>query len=106
MLFLRNNLAKNDVHVARFYIRRGAYVAAANRAKYVVERYPRSTAVRDALEIMAEAYRRLGLTDLEADAMRVLAYNEERGNFVDDTPAPDELSLGQQIWDYFQFEQD
>lgn len=106
MLFLRNNLAKNELHAARFYMRRGAYLAAANRSKYVVENFPRSTAVRDALEIMVEAYKILGMSDLETDAQRVLAYNEERGNFVDDTMQQEDLSLGQQIWEYLELEKD
>ncbi len=105
MLYLRNNLAKNEVHAARYYLNRGAYLAAANRAKSTIENYPRSTAVEDALEIMIEAYRLLGLEDLQRDAQRVLALNREKGTFVSDTPDPDEISVGRQIWDYLQLDQ-
>jgi outer membrane protein assembly factor BamD len=105
MLYLRNNLAKNEVHAARYYLHRGAYLAAANRAKATVESYPRSTAVEDALEIMAEAYRRLGLNNLREDAERVLALNREKGSFASDTPNPDEISVGRQIWDYLELDQ-
>jgi outer membrane protein assembly factor BamD len=75
MLFLRNNLARHEMHVANYYLRRGAYVAAANRAKYVVENYDRAPAVPDALVLMAKTYRVLGLDELSADAVRVLKLN-------------------------------
>ena len=105
MLYLRNNLAKGDVHVARYYLRRGAYLAAANRAKTVVESYPRTTAVRDALEVMIVAYDRLGMEQLRADAQRVLELNDAKGTFISDQPGPDEeVPWGQQIWDYLELE--
>ena len=75
MLYLRNNLAKHEVHVADWYMRRGAYLAAANRAKYVIENYPRAPAVPEALVMMVKAYRTLELDDLAADALRVLQLN-------------------------------
>jgi outer membrane protein assembly factor BamD len=75
MTYLRNNLAKYELSVADYYMRRGAYVAAANRAKYVVEHYPRSPALPEALGIMVAAYRVLGLNDLANDALRVLEHN-------------------------------
>ena len=76
MLYLRDNLAKNEIHVARYYMRRGAYLAAANRAKYVIENYSKTTVAREALEIMIQAYGILGLNVLQADARRVLALND------------------------------
>jgi outer membrane protein assembly factor BamD len=75
MIFLRNNLAEYEIHVANYYMRRDAYVAAANRAKYVVENYQRTTAVPKGLAIMAKAYRLLGLQDLADDSLRVLRLN-------------------------------
>ncbi len=75
MLYLRNNLAKHEIHVARFYMRRGAYIAAVNRCKYVIIHYDRSPAVPFALDIMAQAYTRLHLPKLAADARRVLKKN-------------------------------
>ncbi len=75
MLFLRNLIAKYELHVADYYMRRGAYVAAANRARNIVERFQRTPAVPDALKLLAEAYRRLGLDDLAADAERVWRHN-------------------------------
>lgn len=75
MVFLKNTLAQHEVYVANYYMRRGAYVAAANRARYVVENYQRTPAVPDALLVMAKAYKVMGLNDLATDAMRVLKHN-------------------------------
>jgi len=75
MLYLRNTLAEHEIHVARYYMKREAYVAAANRARHVVENYQRTPAVVDGLAIMAKAYKLLGLEDLAADALRVLELN-------------------------------
>lgn len=75
MRHLRNNLAQNEVYVANYYMRRGAFVAAANRARYVVENYPRTPSVPDALVVMAKAYRVLEMDDLSNDALRVLELN-------------------------------
>ncbi len=75
MLFLKNNLAQHEVHVADYYMRRGAYVAAVNRANYVIENYQRTPAVPDALVIMATGYKYLELDELSNDALRVLRLN-------------------------------
>ncbi len=75
MRYLRNILAKNEVHVANYYMRRGAFIAAANRARYVIENYPKTPAVPDALVVMAKAYRVLEMDDLSNDALRVLEFN-------------------------------
>jgi outer membrane protein assembly factor BamD len=72
---LRNNLAMHEIHVANYYAERGAYLAAANRAKYVVSNFPRTPASRQALQIMVDAYKQLKLNDLAADAQRVLDLN-------------------------------
>ena len=100
MVFLRNNLAKNEIHVARYYMKRQAYVAAANRCKYVIEHYQRTSAVEDALEIMINAYKNLGEDKLAADAERVLTLNRQAGRLLDDTPPPGAVSLGRKLWDY------
>ena len=75
MVYLRNLLAKNEIHVANHYMNRGAYVAAANRARYVVENYPRTPSVPEALVMMAKAYKVLEMEDLLADTIRVLRLN-------------------------------
>ncbi|MEM7254184.1 MAG: outer membrane protein assembly factor BamD [Pseudomonadota bacterium] len=75
MLYLRNSLARHEVYVADYYFRRGAYVAAVNRAKYAVENFPTAPVLPDALAIMVKAYAELEMTDLAADALRVLKHN-------------------------------
>jgi outer membrane protein assembly factor BamD len=75
MVYLRNILAHNEIHIAGYYLRREAYVAAINRSRFVVENYSRTTAVPDALVVMIKAYRELGLPDLANDTMRVLKLN-------------------------------
>ncbi len=75
MVFLRNRLARHEMHVADYYLKRGAYVAAVNRARNVVESYSRTPAVADALVLMAKAYKILEMPDLSADALRVLELN-------------------------------
>lgn len=75
MTYLRNLLAKHEVHVANYYMRREAYVAAVNRARNVVESYPRTPAIPAALAIMAKGYKILEMPDLAADAARVLELN-------------------------------
>lgn len=72
---LRENLARYEIHVANYYQRRGAHLAAANRAKYVVENYQGSRSIPDALALMTHSYRKLGMHDLAGDALRVLELN-------------------------------
>lgn len=75
MAFLRNTLAHHETHAAEYYLKRGTYLAAANRAKYVLENYQQSTAIPDALVILVKAYRKLELNDLANDSLRVLKLN-------------------------------
>ncbi|TCO80208.1 Beta-barrel assembly machine subunit BamD [Plasticicumulans lactativorans] len=75
MLFLRNNLASYEVNVAAFYLERGAYVAAVNRGKYVLENYSSAPAAADALAVMTRAYAAMGMRDLARDYLRVLREN-------------------------------
>ena len=75
MVYLRNILAEHEVHVATYYMRRGAFIAAANRARYVIENYPRTPSVPDALVIMAKSYKILEMNDLSEDALRILKMN-------------------------------
>lgn len=89
MLYLLNLLGHHELNVANFYMERGAYVAAANRARFVVENYSKSDAVPDALALLVEANYKLGLEDAANDALQVLALNfpdyqafDEEGNLV------------------------
>lgn len=100
MAYLYNNLARYQVHVAQYYLDRSAYLAAANRAAGVVQEYPQTPAVKDALVIMVKAYHRLDLPVLAEDAARVLALNEQQQNFAPDWRDLEEQSFTQEIWDY------
>lgn len=80
MIYLRNRLAIYENHVARYYVKRGAYVAAINRAKYALEHYPGAPELRNSLAIMIDSYEALGMTDLAADARRV--WTENFGDFA------------------------
>ncbi|MEW5756820.1 MAG: outer membrane protein assembly factor BamD [Pseudomonadota bacterium] len=75
MVFLSNSLAHHELHVAEYYMRRGAYAAAASRAKYVLETYPSTPAIADALAMLIRAYHKLGIDDLAQDSLRVLEKN-------------------------------
>ena len=75
MIYLRNMMAQSELHIAVFYLRRNAYVAAANRAKSIVETYPQSPQAGDALAIMVKSYHELGQDKLADDAKRVLELN-------------------------------
>ena len=75
MIFLRNRLADFELHVALYYMRRGAYVGALNRAKFCLENYDGAPAVRGSLKVLVDAYRALNMTDLAANAERTYAAN-------------------------------
>ena len=78
MIHLRNVLAQSEVNVATWYMSRGAYVAAANRARYAIENYSQTPAAPDALAILVESSWKLGLTETANDTLRVLALNYPR----------------------------
>lgn len=98
MVYLRNLLAAYEVHVAHYYLKRQAYVAAANRGRYVVENFQGSPAVADGLAVMTEAYQRLGLEKLAATSLETLQLNYpdhptlESGSFVPSEDAADTRS--------------
>jgi outer membrane protein assembly factor BamD len=75
MQYLLDTLANGDIHVASYYLKRGAYVAAVNRAKSVLINYPQTPQTRDALQIMVQAYDAMGMKDLSADTKKVLDLN-------------------------------
>ncbi len=75
MQFLINTLSRSDIRIASYYLRRGAYIAAINRANNVLKEYPQTRQSRDALQIMVWAYDGLGQKDLRDDAQRVLDLN-------------------------------
>lgn len=73
--YLVNAMAANEIHVARYYMKRGAYLAAVNRAQSVVKTYPDAPAIEEALFIMVKGYDALGMNDLRDDADRVMRKN-------------------------------
>jgi outer membrane protein assembly factor BamD len=93
LLYLRNRLADYEVHVADYYLRRGAYLAAVARAKYVVENYDGAPAVKGALEIMTDAYRQIGLDDLAEQSANVY-----RENFPETAQRVDKKKKWWAVW--------
>lgn len=75
MLYLTNFLAAHEVHVAKYYYKRGAYIASANRAEQVVKNYPNSPAIEDAMILMIRSYDALRVKDLRDDTVRVFKQN-------------------------------
>jgi len=75
MIYLRNRLASYELHVADYYMERKAYLGAANRAKYVLEHYPKTTENARALLIMMTAYNELGMSELAEKSRRSLIFN-------------------------------
>ena len=75
MLYLKNLLADHEIKVANYYVKRKAYLAAANRGRYVVEHFQGTPAVPEALAMMVQAYTNLGITDLAEESETILAQN-------------------------------
>lgn len=75
LVAIKSRLAKYEIAVAKFYLKREAWASAANRGRYVVEYFSPSVEVEQALEIMVESYDQLGLEDLKRNAKQVLAAN-------------------------------
>ena len=75
MIYLRNLLAKYEVRVARFYMERQAFIAAANRAQHVIDNFDKTPSIPNALEIQYQAYLELGMKDLANISLEVLKYN-------------------------------
>ena len=86
MAHLLNVVAMSDVHIARYYMKRKAYIAAANRAQNAVREYPRTPATEEALYIMIKAYEALEMYDLRDDAERVMRINFPDSYFLIDLP--------------------
>jgi len=93
MDYIVNALADYELHVARYYVRRGAYLAAANRAQHVIQEYPQTPANEEALYIMQLSYERLGLDQLRTDTERVL-----KQNFPDTRFSTEGVSRPKRAW--------
>ncbi|APE31156.1 outer membrane protein assembly factor BamD [Halomonas aestuarii] len=75
IVYLRNVLARHELHVADFYLRKGAYLAAVERGRWVLENYPQSEATRDALAVMVEGYLGLDMRDRARETLQVMIEN-------------------------------
>ena len=98
MNYILNSLAAYEVHVARYYFRRGAFVAAANRAQQTVQEYQQSPSTEEALFIMARSYDKLGLTQLRDDASRVLKQNFPNSPYLTAEGLQDKARAWWQFW--------
>jgi len=93
MKYLINTMAQYDLHVAKYYFRRGAYVAAANRAQAAIKEYPDAPAIEEALFVLYNSYDKMGLIELRDDANRVFIKNFPNSKFTH--PVTDEKSWWQ-----------
>jgi outer membrane protein assembly factor BamD len=98
MNYLVNALASHEIHVARYYLKRKAYVAAANRAQYALKTYPGAPANEEGLVVMVKAYDALGMTTLRDDAERVLNRNFPDSIYLRGGPKSD--APWWQIWNW------
>jgi outer membrane protein assembly factor BamD len=99
MIYLRNLLAAYEIHVAHYYLTRNAYVAAANRGRYVVENFQETPAVGDGLAVMTEAYQRLTLDELAATSLEALKLNyPDHPSLVDGQFVPREDDADTRSW--------
>lgn len=89
MLFIRQMLAESELHAARYYARRNAFVASANRAQAVIKHYQGTAEVPEALAILALSYRDLEQPELAEKARLVLAHNWPDSEFLDSRQQPD-----------------
>jgi outer membrane protein assembly factor BamD len=89
MKYLVNALAQYEVHVANYYYRRGAYLAAANRAQQAVQKYRDAPAIEEALFVLIRSYDKLGLNDLRDDADRVFQKNFPNSVYLKGGPKKD-----------------
>ena len=102
MIYLRNSVAEYDVHVARYYIKRGAYLAAVNRGRNVVENYPKTTAVANALAVMLVGYTLLDRPDPADDTRRILELNYPEHPVLQG-PVTVDSDTGKKPGEWFQF---
>jgi outer membrane protein assembly factor BamD len=99
MVHLRNLMARHEINVGKYYLRRKAWVAAAARGQYVLEHYPQSMHSGDALAMMSESYRQLGQSSLASDTRRVLELNHPEHAYLSGD-WPEDRSLFQKIWPF------
>ena len=101
MTALKNNMAMHEVHVARYYMKRKAYIAAVNRASIVLEKYDRTPAVPYALQVLQDAYTHLEMTDSAKDITRVYEQNYPNGPPI---PEYQNSTFAHRVWDFIGLE--
>ena len=84
-VYLKNRLAKHDLAIADYYMKRQAWLSAANRAKYLIENYPDTEMTQPALEIMVQAYDKMGLVELAKHARMMLSANYPDSSILQQT---------------------
>lgn len=82
LIYLYTVIAENELHSARYYLQRKAYIAAANRASTILERFPQSFVTQEALAIQVQAYRKLELPELANDSLAVLKLNYPQSTYL------------------------
>lgn len=98
MNYIVNTLAAYEVHVARYYFKRGAFVAAASRAQQAVQEFQDSPSTEEALSIMALSYDKLGLNELRDDTQRILKKNFPQGAYLTRSQLPSENKSWWRVW--------
>jgi len=101
MTYLVNALARSEIKVARYYMKRGAWLAAANRAQHAIKTYPESPANEEALLIMVQAYDKLGLSRLRDDANRVMKNNFPNSRYLKKGDDDDGASDSEPWWKFW-----
>lgn len=84
IIYLRNTLAENELVAARFYLQKGAYIAASNRASYVIANFDQTPSIPEALYLAVQANRQLGLNALADENYRVLVLNYPQCRFIEE----------------------
>ena len=97
MQYLVNSMAQHELHVGRYYFKRGAYVAAANRAQTAILNYPDTPAVEEALFLLRDSYAELGMDDLREDTDRIIAMNYADSVYHDGGPEEEDKPWWQ-LW--------
>lgn len=100
MIALRNNLAMSEIHIARYYMKRHAYVAAADRGVYVIEKFQQTQAVPLALKIMEATYKKMAMDDLAADTARVFELNYANGIPNSEISELRDTSVAEDVWEF------
>lgn len=80
MIYLRNELARSDYQIANYYATREAWVAVANRTRFIMQNYQGSSVIRPALTLQLQAYQKLGMEDLARDTQRIIDLNYKQGS--------------------------